>query len=348
MKRLLILLIPVLFFSCDPNEIFDMCSDSEWYVDADGDGFGSDVLMNVGGCDPPEGFADNNEDCDDTNASVQLEATFYEDNDGDGFGNLDESTFGCDAPQGFVANSLDCDDTDPNSATADTFYEDADGDGLGNPDVSVEACEQPDGFVTNSNDDDDGTTGGNGGGGDSSDNGFFYPLTIGNSWTYDVNGQEDESVVTDSFVDDGITKFTITSSSQPDNPGTGWYDGMIGTVMGNIGVANESIDFLDDNKSVGEGWTEMFNTESNGVTFSNTYDYVFEELFDEYMVGNQVFQDVKVISLTASFESDGLSPTVFSIGEYYWARGVGLVEAELTDEFSGTSFTTRIIDFQIN
>jgi len=39
---------------------------------------------------------------------------FYEDADGDGFGNPDSEQTGCSIPTGFVSNNLDCDDADPN------------------------------------------------------------------------------------------------------------------------------------------------------------------------------------------------------------------------------------------
>lgn len=39
--------------------------------------------------------------------------TFYEDADGDGYGDPNTTAVGCTIPPGFVSNNLDCDDTDP-------------------------------------------------------------------------------------------------------------------------------------------------------------------------------------------------------------------------------------------
>ena len=50
--------------------------------------------------------------------------TYYADNDGDGFGNVDNFVFSCDLPLGYVDNTEDCDD-------GNFTYNDADGDGFG-------------------------------------------------------------------------------------------------------------------------------------------------------------------------------------------------------------------------
>jgi len=102
-----------------------------YYVDADGDSYG-DPLITTEDCSVPAGYADNDTDCDDTNADVSpgdtevcndiddncneetdegVLVTFYEDADGDDFGNAENTTLGCTAPTGFVADDTDCDDT---------------------------------------------------------------------------------------------------------------------------------------------------------------------------------------------------------------------------------------------
>jgi len=104
-----------------------------FYADADGDGWGSDT-MTVQSCEPPEGHLATGGDCNDDDPAINpdaievcneidddcdgetnegLDSTFYEDRDGDGYGNPDSSLPKCDQPVGYVANNDDCDDNAP-------------------------------------------------------------------------------------------------------------------------------------------------------------------------------------------------------------------------------------------
>ena len=80
---------------------------------------------------------------------------WFEDADGDTFGNAAVSTQSCEPPEGYVDNDLDCNDQDASSVAPQTWYPDTDQDGLGDPTVSTEDCQQPSGTVNNGDDCDD-------------------------------------------------------------------------------------------------------------------------------------------------------------------------------------------------
>ena len=148
-----------------------------WYPDADADGFGWPYYPREG-CEAPEGYVANGEDCDDTDYRVSPEgkercdgldddcdgmvdvdavdaSTWYEDADGDGFGNPDSVEHLCEGPEGWVGNRTDCDDEDPavNPLGTDSWYDgidtdcdgasdfDADGDGYDSDAWGGEDCD---------------------------------------------------------------------------------------------------------------------------------------------------------------------------------------------------------------
>ena len=172
-----------------------------WYLDADNDNYytGSGVTQCTS---PGAGYKmsglTGSGDCNDNNASIHPGATevcdgidndcdgqidegvktiFYQDADGDGFGNAAITQQACSVPQGYVANNTDCNDNNVNihpgateicnnvdddcdgqvdEGVKTTFYQDADGDGFGNPAVTQLACSAPNGYVANSTDCNDG------------------------------------------------------------------------------------------------------------------------------------------------------------------------------------------------
>ncbi len=151
------------------NEIDDNCNgeidefvQQIYFIDADGDGFGSSNTVQYA-CSAPAGFVSNMNDCTDNSA------TYYDvDMDGYGAGEM--------VPCGDVFNAGDC---DPNNISINPmaiefcnqvddncdglideglltqYFADLDADGFGDPSVPVFECTQPMGFVLNGDDCDD-------------------------------------------------------------------------------------------------------------------------------------------------------------------------------------------------
>ena len=134
-----------------------------WYLDADGDGYGSELYKKPS-CRQPSGMVAAAGDCDDLVAAVNPgaaelcdgidndcddqvdedgapEASWCLDNDGDGFGDARLCVASCAAPSGYVDNGDDCDDYGPDAASTwpgaaaldgpDACCKDDDGDGYG-------------------------------------------------------------------------------------------------------------------------------------------------------------------------------------------------------------------------
>ena len=115
----------------DADPSLDVSTASTWYADTDGDGYGNAASSTVS-CTAPAGSVANATDCNDTNAAIKPGATevcdgvdndcdlvaddglatstWYDDDDGDGFGAA--AVVDCAQPAGTVDNDYDCDDTD--------------------------------------------------------------------------------------------------------------------------------------------------------------------------------------------------------------------------------------------
>ena len=167
-----------------------------FYLDADGDGYGDPNSL-VEACEAQGDLVDNAEDCDDDLRVVSPSGVedcdgldndcdgevdegvgdpFYQDLDGDGYGDEDTMVLLCELPFDLISTGGDCDDLDASinpdgvetcdekdnncdgmvdEGVQNTYYDDADGDGYGDPNVPVLGCAPTDRIVDNNLDCDD-------------------------------------------------------------------------------------------------------------------------------------------------------------------------------------------------
>jgi len=177
---------------CDPY--LDENVLTRFWPDADGDGHGVPITPRDA-CEAPAGYAPTDDDCDDGDASVfpgateacngvddncdgvaddGVTTTWYDDGDGDGYGNPDQVSDDCVPPgAGWVTDGTDCDDADASvnpgeveqcdhdddncdgradQGVVGTWYSDDDDDGYGSPAVSELTCDPPVGWVQDDTD----------------------------------------------------------------------------------------------------------------------------------------------------------------------------------------------------
>jgi hypothetical protein len=120
---------------------------TEYFADADGDGYG-DPATATDACEAPDAYIEEGTDCDDsealaysTDASEDCDGvdnncdgavdegtiqTYYADLDGDGYGDAEAAMESCGQPEGYVSDATDCNDGEPGAHDPDAS-EDCDG-----------------------------------------------------------------------------------------------------------------------------------------------------------------------------------------------------------------------------
>ncbi|MFA6028181.1 MAG: hypothetical protein WC752_04615 [Patescibacteria group bacterium] len=96
---------------CNDNDA-SLSATTNYFVDSDGDGYGSITSASICSATMPAGYSTNNTDCSDTDSTINANQTYYQDLDGDGLGNPLVTTLVCASvpPTGYVTNSNDTND----------------------------------------------------------------------------------------------------------------------------------------------------------------------------------------------------------------------------------------------
>jgi len=239
-----------------------------YYLDSDADGHGVSTSTTED-CSVPTGYAEDADDCDDTDSAVNPDATevcndvdddcdgdiddadtsldtttattWYADADTDGEGDSATTALTCDVPSGYVSNADDCDDTDATLFSGTVWYLDADSDGFGDDTSTVTQCSQPT---------------------------AAYVLDGGDCDTTDSSIYPGAAEVCDGVDDDcdGVADNGVTTDYYPDLDGDGFGDGAetpVADCSAPSGYVTDDTDCDDTSEVVYPGATELCDDVQN-------------------------------------------------------------------------------------
>jgi hypothetical protein len=123
-------------------------------------GFGTEPRHDMDNFTPVDYDNDGIMDCADcalenNDLEASMKKIWYQDLDGDGYGNPDVFIKTCETRDGYVTDNTDCDDTDAEINPETVWYLDSDGDTFGDALNYLTQCETPEGYVADNTDCDD-------------------------------------------------------------------------------------------------------------------------------------------------------------------------------------------------
>lgn len=191
---------------------------------------------------------------------------------------------------------------------------------------------------------------GNSGGGGGSNTSDYQPVTANSEWDYLSTNNGPSHVValgTDTTIN-GLRyyKFNTTTTAGTERGYISKVNGVYRT-YGNFAPIGQVLEliYLKDS-AIGTNWTNRISVSG----FSNYHKYTVAKKDIQHTVVGKTYNSV--IELTYDFSvDDPLGGSVISVGggKYYYAKGVGLIEAYFGFSFFGVSATdtTRLLNHTI-
>jgi len=254
-------------------------------------------------CDAIDNDCDGLIDDDDDSVDVNSYIVYFDDQDGDGYGNADTTQQACDAPVGFVSNDTDCDDSDgainpeaqevcdefgfdedcdglvdddddsTDESGQESYFLDYDGDGFGDPKVMVMSCESVTGYVEDASDCDD----------------SMADVHPGGNEICDAADVDEDC---DGFVDDGDDSVDVSTFAtyfvDDDGDGFGDVTTVIAACDPPMGFTVDATDCDDSNGQIAPDVDEVLDDEFDNDCDGFSSETVFFENFDAYSEGDLI------------------------------------------------------------
>ncbi|MEO6316233.1 MAG: hypothetical protein ABIU63_14570 [Chitinophagaceae bacterium] len=222
--------------------------------------------------------------------------------------------------------------------------------------ISLTACQKELSFETAGTASGGGGTAGGGGTGGASSTDckscMYMPVCDGAAYTYADTSLSVASLVVDSFrfvkdtIIDNKTFVKIYSPSTKTDTYYNCTDGATRVIaynastVGGNNVSLADITFIKANLPVGATWQDKLKNPSGQEV---TYSSKITEKGIKRVVNGQVFNDVIHVTMESGLDIPLVGFTTFTATDYYFAKGIGLIETITKDPNSGTVIQHRAL-----
>ena len=161
----------------------------------------------------------------------------------------------------------------------------------------------------------------------------YYPLAVGNTWTYKTNaGQSYTTKVTEQNGDTFTVHTTLVDASTKIKQAGNDY-------VSDSPEAGKTMVSFKDNLKVGDTWQNSYKV--NGI--DSTLTYVVKEIGITKEVNGKTFKDVIFIEADSKMSMNGNALPMKYAAQYYYAKGVGLIltTSSMGDEHALTEYEVK-------
>ncbi len=163
----------------------------------------------------------------------------------------------------------------------------------------------------------------------------YYPLAVGNTWTYDFGGQQMVSTIESG--NDG--EFTTLNSL---NPATSKLKKVNGDYFSD-GLEKDNMQLiLKDTLVEGDSWEVKFK--ANGLDC--IYTYTVKEILASKKVGETDYKDVAMVELASFYVINGTRMDMNAFTQNYYAKGIGPILITTSGVIGNNSYP--LVSYKLN
>ncbi len=174
----------------------------------------------------------------------------------------------------------------------------------------------------------------------------YFPMNIGNEWTYSGDYVYKNFINNDTVIG-GELYFIIEN----DQGGVSYMrkSGDKYLVINELLYKDQKDHvFLQENGEEGDEWGFEISISSYGYITKNVYRYSIHEKLESFDLNGTTYKDVLVIDADTDTYMDGEYVMSLSDTRYYYAKGVGLIRSKLSqsywfEEFSYSDLTKHTV-----